>query len=186
MREPGSRLQPDVPGAERPQADADRLGRVDLGVGQRGQEFHAAPVHRADRLVIVQADVEVPLVGLGEAAQDEHVVAPGHDEEEAPIRVRVVVRDAMRLRQPGHGAAVVLMRMIAPRSGDIGSSASSPAPRPEQLTIASAPYCARQRLLLSAQRADDLALDDVQPAARTRSSSQPMYTSVSIIGARCV
>ena len=80
---------------------------VDLGAGQCGQELDAAAVDGADRLVVVQADVDAPLVRLGEAAQDGPVVAAGHDEEEAPIAARIVVGDAMGLPDPGHGAPVV-------------------------------------------------------------------------------
>src|SRR5262245_9428719 len=91
--------------ARRPEADAHRLGGVDHGVLEDRQELHAAAVHLLDRRVVVEADVEVPLARLGNAAEDEHVVAARHDEDE-PV-ARAVAGHAVALRDPRHRPAVV-------------------------------------------------------------------------------
>ena len=54
-------LEADILIAEWSQAHAHRFCGVDLGIPQRRQEFDASLEHLAHRLVIVQADVQVPL-----------------------------------------------------------------------------------------------------------------------------
>jgi hypothetical protein len=80
-------LESDATGTGRPEADSNGLGRIDLGSAQRRQEYDAAPVHFMDRLVIVQADVQAPLIRLGQSAQDQHVVPARHNEDKTAVAV---------------------------------------------------------------------------------------------------
>jgi len=100
-------LEADVAVAQRPQTGADGLVGIDLELLQGGHELHAAAVHVADRLVVVQSDVQAVLVLLGEAAQKQHVLAARDDEDHVLLLGALGVRDAVRLGDPRHLAGVV-------------------------------------------------------------------------------
>ena len=85
----------------------------------------------------------------------------------------------MRLRQPGHGAAVVLDADDRPaerRHRVLGELAG---PEARAVDDRLGPVLPRQRLLLAAQRADDLALDD-RAAGRAGPVEEPAHVHVRV------
>src|SRR5579871_809829 len=72
MDEPraGLLLKADAPFSKWSQPDANRLRCIDFGGRENGQKFEATAVHLPHRVVIVQADAQIPFIRFGDPAQD--------------------------------------------------------------------------------------------------------------------